>query len=77
MAKATKSPKAPASLRHGRNKPSRPKHPLRTFALWVALPTVTVYLIVCALVLYGLQQMSEEMNEIDSDRGRSAISCST
>ena len=74
MAKAAKSLRATASLRHGRKKRSRPKHPLRTFALWVALPTVAVYLLVCALVFYGLQQMSEEMNEIDSDRGRSAIS---
>ncbi len=47
---------------------------MRAFALWVALPTVAVYLLVCTLVLYGLQQMSEEMNEIDADRGRSAIS---
>lgn len=74
MAKATKSLRATAGLRHDRKKRSRPKHPLRTFALWVALPTVTVYLLVCGLVLYGMQQMSEEMNEIDSDRGRSAIS---
>lgn len=74
MAKAAKSPKASASLRPGRNKPSRPKRPLRAFALGVALPTVAVYLFVCGLVLYGLQQMSEEMNAIDSDRGRSAIS---
>ncbi len=74
MAKAAKSSRASAGLRHGRHKPSRPKHPLRTFALWVALPTVVVYLAVCALVFYGLQQMSDEMNEIDSDRGRSAIS---
>ena len=74
MAKAAKSLRATASLRHDRKQRSRPKHPLRTFALWVALPTVAVYLLVCTLVLYGLQQMSEEMNEIDSDRGRSAIS---
>lgn len=74
MAKAVKSPRASAGLRHGRKQPTRPKHPLRTFALWVALPTVTVYLVVCALVLHGLQQMSNEMNNIDSDRGRSAIS---
>jgi diguanylate cyclase (GGDEF)-like protein len=74
LAKAAKSLRATASLRHGRKKLSRPKHPLRTFALWVALPTIAVYLVVCALVMQGLQQMSDEMNEIDSDRGRSAIS---
>jgi diguanylate cyclase (GGDEF)-like protein len=47
--------------------------PLRNFVLWVALPTVAVYAVVCALVFLVMHLMSEEMNAIDADRGHKAI----
>ena len=47
--------------------------PLKTFTLWVALPTVLVYLAVCALVLFTLGLMTSELNRIDADRGQKAI----
>lgn len=74
MAKALKSSKASAGQRNQRSRPTRPKNPLRGFALLVALPTALVYFVVCALVLFVLQQMSGEMNRIESERGRSAVS---
>lgn len=61
--------------------PSRPdravprwsKHPLRSFTFVVALPAVLVFLGVCALVLMTLSIMTSEINRIDSDRGRKAV----
>ncbi|WP_421761244.1 putative bifunctional diguanylate cyclase/phosphodiesterase [Devosia sp.] len=79
MAKAAKSktvakPAAnPAAARSARGKPTRSKNPLRTFTLWVALPTAIVYLGGCALVMLALHAMSSEMNRIEAERGRNAI----
>jgi len=47
--------------------------PLRSFAFWVALPTIIVYTVVCALIFLVMHLMSEEMNAIDADRGHKAI----
>ncbi len=47
--------------------------PARSFAFWVALPTVAVYAGVCALIFLVMHLMSEEMNAIDADRGHKAI----
>lgn len=49
------------------------RHPLRTFTLWVAVPTAAVYAGVCSLVFLTMYLMSAEMNAIDADRGRNAI----
>lgn len=74
MAKAVKSSKAPAGQRNMRKNSARPRNPRRGFALLVALPTAVVYVVVCALILIVLQQMSAEMNRIEAERGRSAVS---
>lgn len=59
--------------RKDRERPGSRAHPLRTFTYWVALPTVLVYLAVCALVLFTLGLMTSELNRIDADRGQKAI----
>jgi diguanylate cyclase (GGDEF)-like protein len=46
---------------------------LKRFTIWVALPTVLVYLTICALVLLTLHLMTGEINRIDGDRGRNAV----
>lgn len=46
---------------------------MRTFTWFVALPTVLVYVAICALVLVTLHLMTNEINRIDGDRGRKAI----
>lgn len=43
------------------------------FWLAIALPAITVFFGVCALILFAMYLMSAEMNAIDSDRGRRAI----
>jgi len=48
-------------------------NPLRSFIFLIALPSVVVYLGVCALVFLVMHMMSEEMNAIDADRGHKAI----
>lgn len=47
--------------------------PLRSFTLWVALPTAIVYALVCGLVFLVMHLMSDEMNAIDADRSGKAI----
>lgn len=59
--------------RKGRDQAGPHTHPLQTFTYWVALPTVLVYVAVCALVLFTLALMTSELNRIDADRGRKAI----
>ncbi|MHB1102285.1 MAG: putative bifunctional diguanylate cyclase/phosphodiesterase [Devosia sp.] len=59
--------------RKGREQPGPHNHPLKTFTYWVALPTVLVYVAVCALVLFTLALMTSELNRIDADRGEKAI----
>lgn len=62
--------------RPARNKRERsgPRaNPLKTFTYWVALPTVLVYVAICALVLFTLALMTSELNRIDADRGEKAI----
>jgi diguanylate cyclase (GGDEF)-like protein len=56
-----------------REQPGPHNHPLKTFTYWVALPTVLVYVAVCALVLFTLALMTSELNRIDADRGEKAI----
>ncbi|MBN9314834.1 MAG: EAL domain-containing protein [Devosia sp.] len=51
----------------------RPASALAGFTLWIALPTLAVYVGVCALVVVAMHLMSSEMNAIDSDRGQKAI----
>ena len=45
-----------------------------TFTVFVALPSVIVYVGVCVLVLLSLSLMTSEINRIDGDRGRKAVS---
>jgi len=59
--------------RKGRKQPGPHEHPLKTFTYWVALPTLLVYVAVCALVLFTLALMTSELNRIDADRGEKAI----
>jgi diguanylate cyclase (GGDEF)-like protein len=59
--------------RKGREQAGPHSHPLNTFTYWVALPTVLVYVAVCALVLFTLVLMTSELNRIDADRGKKAI----
>jgi diguanylate cyclase (GGDEF)-like protein len=49
------------------------RDPLRAFTLWVALPTVVVYVVGCVLVFWTLSLMTNEMNRVDADRGRKAV----
>ena len=46
---------------------------MRSFLLWVALPTAAVFIAVCLLVLFAMRLMSEEMNDIEAVRGHAAI----
>lgn len=57
-----------------RAKPRWSKDPLKTFTAFVALPSVIVYVGVCVLVLLSLSLMTSEINRIDGDRGRKAVS---
>ncbi|HEY0854240.1 MAG TPA: diguanylate cyclase, partial [Devosia sp.] len=57
-----------------RAKPRWSKDPLKTFTVFVALPSVIVYVGVCVLVLLSLSLMTSEINRIDGDRGRKAVS---
>lgn len=57
-----------------RVKPRWSKDPLKTFTVFVALPSVAVYVGVCVLVLLTLSLMTSEINRIDGDRGRKAVS---
>lgn len=59
--------------RKGREQPGPRNRSLKTFTYWVALPTVLVYVAVCALVLFALALMTSELNRIDADRGEKAI----
>ncbi len=52
---------------------SAARNPLRTFTLWVALPTVVVYVVGCVLVFWTLSLMTSEINRVDADRGRKAV----
>jgi diguanylate cyclase (GGDEF)-like protein len=72
-ARAT-TPGSPASARKGRGNLGSPGDPLKVFTRWVALPTVLVYVAVCAMVFSTLHVMTAEINRIDADRGRKAIS---
>ncbi|HEY9009556.1 MAG TPA: EAL domain-containing protein [Devosia sp.] len=56
-----------------RTKPRWSKDPLKTFTFFVALPTFVVYVGVCVLVLLTLSIMTSEINRIDGDRGRNAM----
>ena len=47
---------------------------MKTFTVFVALPSVAVYVGVCVLVLLTLSLMTSEINRIDGDRGRKAVS---
>lgn len=62
-----------AANARGTRKPARRGSPLFNFTVWVVLPAIAVYLGVCALVFLAMHLMSEEMNAIDSNRGKSAI----
>ena len=46
---------------------------IKSFTVWVALPTALVYVAVCTLVLFTLGLMTSELNRIDDDRGQKAI----
>lgn len=59
--------------RKGRGVIRSPKDPLKRFNTWVALPTVLVYVAVCALVLTTLSMMTSEINRIDTDRSHKAL----
>ena len=61
-----------ALARKARSHARAPKNPLRAFSWFVALPTVLVYIAICALVLFTLHLMTDEINRIDGDRGRKA-----
>lgn len=69
-----KTPGSPTPARKGRGKLRTPGDPLKVFTRWVALPTVLVYVAVCAMVFSTLNMMTAEINRIDADRGRKAIS---
>lgn len=60
-------------VRKGRGALRSPKDPLKRFNRWVALPTLLVYVAVCALVLTTLSMMTSEINRIDTDRSRKAL----
>lgn len=47
---------------------------MKTFTVFVALPSLVVYVGVCVLVLLTLSLMTSEINRIDGDRGRKAMS---
>jgi len=57
-----------------RAKPRWSKDPLKTFTVFVALPSFIVYVGVCVLVLLSLSLMTSEINRIDGDRGHKAVS---
>ncbi|HHY48320.1 MAG TPA: EAL domain-containing protein, partial [Alphaproteobacteria bacterium] len=61
------------SARRGRAAVRPPADPLRRFTWGIAFPTLLVYAIVCVLVLMTLRIMTEEINRVDADRGRSAV----
>jgi diguanylate cyclase (GGDEF)-like protein len=63
----------PPGARPERIKARWSKDPLRTFTFLVALPTLAVYVGVCALVLLTLGLMTSEINRIDGDRGEKAV----
>jgi len=71
----TNEPAAPRGRGRGirRHLQAVSSNPLRSFTLWVALPSIAVYAGVCALVFLVMHMMSEEMNAIDADRGHKAI----
>jgi len=50
-----------------------PSDPLQAFTWLVAFPTVAVYVVICLLVLATLHLMTGEINRIDADRGKKAI----
>ena len=62
-----------APARKNRDHPGPRSNPLKSFTLLVAVPTVFVYLAICALVLFTLGLMTSELNRIDADRGQKAI----
>jgi diguanylate cyclase (GGDEF)-like protein len=69
------APDSGATLaRPERAQPRWSKDPLKTFTAFVALPTLAVYIGVCVLVLVTLSIMTSEINRIDGDRGRKAVS---
>ncbi len=62
-----------AAKARGAQRAARPVSALTNFTLWVALPAIATYVVVCALVFLAMHLMSAEMNAIDSDRGKKAI----
>jgi diguanylate cyclase (GGDEF)-like protein len=70
---AAASTLAKAAKARGSGPAARPTSALASFTLWIALPTLAVYVGVCALVFFAMHLMSAEMNAIDSDRGKKAI----
>ena len=71
---AAKSNKPPAvRARKGRGPSRSPNKPLASFDRWVALPSVIVYVTVCALVLTTLNMMTSQINRIDTDRSAKAL----
>lgn len=72
---AAKAPEPVASpVRKVRGGARSPSDPMKAFRRGVAAPTVLVYIGICVMVLLTLQLMTGEINRIDSDRGRKAIS---
>ncbi|MEI2612904.1 MAG: bifunctional diguanylate cyclase/phosphodiesterase [Candidatus Promineifilaceae bacterium] len=64
----------PSRTRKGRGGLRVPGDPLKSFTRLVALPSLLVYVGVCALVFATLHLMTGELNRIDADRGRKAVS---
>lgn len=76
MPKTEPTPASPAGASIARPQRARPrwsKDPLKTFTFFVALPSFIVYVGVCVLVLLTLSLMTSEINRIDGDRGRNAM----
>jgi diguanylate cyclase (GGDEF)-like protein len=71
---SAKASKPAATARKGRGAASARNDALKTFTWLVAFPTVAVYVFICLLVLATLHLMTGEINRIDGDRGRKAIS---
>jgi diguanylate cyclase (GGDEF)-like protein len=66
----------PFSARKGRGDLRAPGDPVRTFIRLVAMPSVLVYVAVCAMVFVTLHLMTSELNRIDADRGHKAVNIS-
>ncbi len=78
MAKAAKA--KPTKDRRGRRPLSKRdiyrrmrSAPAITFAWWIALPTVLVYVAVCILMFVTLTMMTDEINRIEADREQKAV----